>query len=144
MKVVLDTNVIVSATLSPAGATGQLVARVHQLSDVTIVTSEPLLAELETALSYPKTQRVHRLTSRQVSEAVERLRSQARVVRNLPDISIVANDPDDNLVVATAVAGDADLIASGDRHLLQLKSYEGIAVISPSAFLLLLPANGAN
>lgn len=144
MRVVLDTNVIVSATLSPSGVTGQILARVRQREDVTLVTSEPLLAELTRVLSYPKLQVLHQLTASQISEAVRGLRSQAHVARDLPDIDVVSDDPDDNMVIACAVAGSVDMIVSGDRHLLGVSSHKGITVISPAAFLLLLSPNTGN
>jgi predicted nucleic acid-binding protein len=55
------------------------------------------------------------------------------VPRTVPDA--VPDDPDDNHIIACAVEGRADLIVSGDRHLLNLVEYEGIPVIRPTDFL---------
>ncbi|MBX3671005.1 MAG: hypothetical protein KF778_21625 [Rhodocyclaceae bacterium] len=63
----------------------------------------------------------------------------AEMVANLPELHAVPNDPQDNPIVAMAVAARADDLVSGDRkHLLSLGSYENIQVVSPRAFLELI------
>ncbi len=57
----------------------------------------------------------------------------------LPDpIPIICADPDDDKFLACAVAGEADVIVSGDSHLLTLGSHAGIPILTPAAFLALL------
>lgn len=48
---------------------------------------------------------------------------------------IILSDPDDDMILATALAAKADVIVSGDRHLLELQSYQGIPILSPRQFL---------
>jgi predicted nucleic acid-binding protein len=50
-------------------------------------------------------------------------------------LDVIREDPADNRILECAVAGKADLIVSGDRHLLKLKSYEGISIVRPIDFL---------
>jgi predicted nucleic acid-binding protein len=57
----------------------------------------------------------------------------------VPDIRVVAADPKDDPIIATAVAAKADCVVTGDRaHLLPIGEYEGIKIISPRAFLEIL------
>jgi uncharacterized protein len=66
-----------------------------------------------------------------------------RVERELPDIRAVPDDPKDDMIVATAVATGADYLVTGDRrHLLPLREYEGIRIVTPRQFLDLIADNG--
>jgi predicted nucleic acid-binding protein len=58
----------------------------------------------------------------------------------VPNVSVreVADDPDDDRILECAVAGHADIIVSGDQHLLRLKSFRGISVVSPTDFARML------
>ena len=67
------------------------------------------------------------------------LLSVAELVDDIPELSVVKNDPKDNMVVATAVAAKADYLVTGDgTHLLPMKEYRGIIFIAPRHFLDLL------
>ncbi|MCF7993431.1 MAG: hypothetical protein K9L88_01135 [Chromatiaceae bacterium] len=59
----------------------------------------------------------------------------ADIVRPAAVPVVVPDDPDDDAIVAAAVTGRADLIVSGDRHLLTLKEHQGIAIVRPRDFL---------
>jgi putative PIN family toxin of toxin-antitoxin system len=54
-------------------------------------------------------------------------------------VNAVKEDPDDNRILECALTADADLVVSGDGHLLRLTSYEGIAIFTPREFLNALP-----
>ena len=67
------------------------------------------------------------------------LLSVAELVDDIPELSMVPDDPKDNMVVATAVAAKADYLITGDRkHLLHKKEYQGIPIISARSFIDLL------
>ncbi len=127
--------------LSPKGPPARLLAAVRDRDDIALVTAEPLLEEYRRALSYPHVQRIHRLSNSQIDTTVDALRFQAFMVEQLPDVRIVDQDPDDDLIVACAVGGDADFIVSGDRHLLSLKAHREIVILSPAACLLMFSAH---
>jgi uncharacterized protein len=64
-----------------------------------------------------------------------KLEDVAQLVRPRETLNAITDDPDDSRVLECAVAGNANLIVSGDRHLLKLSSYEGIAIVTPRQFM---------
>jgi uncharacterized protein len=69
---------------------------------------------------------------------IEGLVADAEMISDLPDVRVVALDPKDDVIVATAVKAEADFLVTGDRHLLSLGSHGGIRIVSPRQFLDLL------
>jgi putative PIN family toxin of toxin-antitoxin system len=129
LRAVLDTNVLVSAQISPQGVPGQIYelagARAFQL-----VTSWVLVSELRRVL-HDKL----RWDDRSVSPALRLLAQVAEFVEPVESVADIADDPSDNRVLEAALAGRADVIVSGDRHLLRLGEWRGIRILSPRAFL---------
>lgn len=112
-------------------ATAPIARGMHRRTDRACVTREALLDELEEALAYPKfSKRVARLGTT-IAQLVDRY---AAVVVVAPAASISRSavaDPDDDAVLASALAAKADLLVSGDRALLNLKHFHGIPIVSP-------------
>jgi uncharacterized protein len=129
VRVVLDTNLLVSGVIA-SGLPRRLVDGA-KAGEFELCTSEVLLAELLDVLERDKfAQRLSQagLTPQGIVDDLRRL---AVVV--LPDATprVVPTDPDDDHVIAAALAARADLIASGDkRDLLPLGSWQGIAIVS--------------
>jgi putative PIN family toxin of toxin-antitoxin system len=73
-----------------------------------------------------------------VTALLQLLSERARMVVPTTRLTIVERDPTDNRVLEAAVAGSADFVVSGDADLLSLRPREGIAIVSPGAFLALL------
>jgi len=129
VRFVLDTNLLVSAVIA-AGLPRQLVDAA-KAGDFELCTSETLLAELLDVLSRKKF--AARLAQAELTPAgiVDDLRRLAVVVSPTSVPRVVPTDPDDDHVLAAALAGSADLIASGDkRDLLPLGSYHGITIVT--------------
>lgn len=129
MRITLDTNVIVSGLLSAKGPPGELLdAWIAQA--FVLVTSHYQFAEMERVASYPRLR--ERIPPELLSNVLERMGDLAHVVGpDLPHID-ASPDPADNPVIATALAGDAELLVSGDRsHLLDLKSVQGLRIVGP-------------
>lgn len=126
MIVVLDTNVVVAALLAN-GLCRELLHRTNRLR--VLATSEALLQELETTL------RDKFDVTRPVATFLDLFRDSIRLVepRALP--APVCRDPKDDVVLATAVAAEADAIVTGDQDLLILGSYQDISIVSPRSFL---------
>jgi predicted nucleic acid-binding protein len=95
--------------------------------------STPIMSEIERALAKPYF--VSRLTAPERHRAIAELRMRTRLAEPLPSIAGVATHKEDDLVIATAVALDADCIVSRDIQLLQLGSYQNVRMLSPLTFL---------
>ncbi|MCY4505927.1 MAG: putative toxin-antitoxin system toxin component, PIN family [Acidobacteria bacterium] len=130
MRIVLDTNVLVSALISPEGSPGRVLAAVRR-EGLTLVTSESQLAELKTVLSRDRLRPC--IHPGEAEDLLRNLEAIGDVVAELPDVN-ASSDPDDNLILATAIAGRADLIVSGDKkHMLALGWIDGIPIVTAAA-----------
>lgn len=129
MRIVLDTNLLVSGVIA-AGLPRRLIDGA-MAGEFELCTSEVLLAELLDVISREKfAQRLAQagLTAQGIVDDLRRL---AVVAAPADTPRVVPTDPDDDHVIAAAIAGQADLIASGDqRDLLPLGSFEGIPIVS--------------
>lgn len=137
MRVVLDTNVIVSAFLSPRGAPAQ-VLQYFQQGTFELLVSPAILREYAAALRYDRVRKVHKLSDAQIESALEDLQAIAILVVPATTPSVVPADADDDKFFACAIAGRADFIVSGDTHVQAVKQYQGIPVLSPAALVTLL------
>ena len=129
MRVVLDTNVFIAAVAAD-GLCRDLV-RIRLLPHA-IITSEPLLRELRT------TAREKFAVDANELPLLSQLRDEAEIVAPARLAKRVCRDKDDDVVLATAVAGKADAIVTGDDDLLVLKRFREIAIVSPRQFIELL------
>lgn len=143
IRTVLDTNVLVSSILSPGAVPGRIV-RAWEDHAFELCLSEPLFLEIAEVLRRPHIRKMAKLGAGQIEELLELLlRISTVVARPLNIQPVVADDPDDDIVLATAVAGRADVIVSGDRHLLVIREHRSIPIITPRQFLDLLEAEPA-
>jgi putative PIN family toxin of toxin-antitoxin system len=128
MRAVLDTNVYVSG-VRYGGKPMDLLQRMGPGS-CTLIVSEEILAELEDVLL-----RKFDWTRQTVESTIHRIRAIAEVVD--PEFELdECVDPDDNRILEAAVTGEADCIVSGDRHLLRMKVFRGIKIMTVNDFLL--------
>ncbi|MCZ7362372.1 MAG: putative toxin-antitoxin system toxin component, PIN family [Candidatus Methanoperedens sp.] len=132
LKIVFDTNVFVSALMSKGGNPALLLDRVRR--SYTLFISKDILGELKDVISRDKFD----YTETEVNTFVEAIISFADVVNPEIKIDAIKADPDDNKILECAVTSGASYIVSGDKHLLELKEYRKIKIITPKAALDLL------
>ncbi len=124
VTVVIDTNILISALVGH-GKPRRLVLRL--LEEQTVVSSMEMLAELADVLSRRKFTEVK---SSQVKSFLSIFASRAVVVTIKHRFKTVEEDPDDDIVLSTAYEGDARYVVSGDKHLLKLKEFRGIKIVT--------------
>ena len=137
--VCLDTNVLASGVLgakNPRSAPGAIL-RAWRDGAFRVVLSEHILEELARTLREPYFRA--RLTQEEVEAAVRALRRRSRVVELTNCVSGVASHPEDDVVLSTALSGRADFLVTGDSALRELGEFRGTIVLSPRAFLQVLP-----
>jgi putative PIN family toxin of toxin-antitoxin system len=128
MRVVADTNILISAFLF--GGLPRVFVDLGLSGAFDLVTSVVLLDELDEKLrgkfAVPEARALAFRTL---------LQSKATVTHPSFVLNVVSDDPDDNRVLECAVAGEADSIVSGDKHLLRLGAHAGIAISTARQFL---------
>lgn len=132
MRVVLDTNTLVSGVISPGGPPRRLLnaARAQRFE---LCSSATLLAELLDVLSREKFAARLAQASLTPQGIVGELRRIATMAAPQVVPRVIEHDADDDHVLACALAGQADLIVSGDKHLLGLGGqYQGIRIVAPA------------
>jgi uncharacterized protein len=113
---VIDANIWVSGVLSRTSAPARLVA--HFLHGrFTLITSEPLLAELVDVLARPHLALRSRLSRSEIRNLIQAMRDLGEIV-DIPGSVKICRDPDDDAVIETAITGHADVLVSGDGDLM--------------------------
>jgi putative PIN family toxin of toxin-antitoxin system len=127
--VVVDTNVLVSALLR-GGKPRKLLVRL--LEDHSVVVSPQMLAELVDVLSRTKFRLMRRS---QIDRFVSVLVEESVILTVKFHVEVIRQDPDDDIVLATAYDGNAQYIVTGDKHLLALAQFEGIRIVTVNEML---------
>lgn len=130
MKIVLDTNALVSA-IGWEGPPARIL-RACRGGQFTLVTSPQLLEELTRVLTYPKLRVIAQQPD--LPEILKWLHAPEQVVIPRRTVHVITVDPPDNRGLEAAVEGKTDVIISGDEHLLGLRIFEGIPILGPAAF----------
>lgn len=139
IRAVLDCNVVITAALS-AGKCAEILSRALQREGFGLVWSPPIVAECLRVIAYPKLAGRFRTDPRLL---VERAMASAHLVATdlLPAVDVVKADRSDNVYLATALAGGARWVVTGNtRHLTPLDDYAGLRVVEPAVFLAELDA----
>lgn len=134
LLIVPDTNVLVSG-VRKAGTYPAQIMNAWREDAVTLVTSPPILAELERVFTYPRVRTLTKLSLQEINVYLNELREGALLVPGTTPIT-VSPDPDDNKFFSCAVEAEADYIISGDtHHVLSIPEYQGVKTISPAEFV---------
>ena len=129
MRVVCDTNVLVSGILFNGPPRDVLLLASRGV--VTNCISGDILSEVEKVLLRPK----FKITPEQVSGILVLFRDTFELVLPVRRFKVVSSDPDDDRILEAAVAAEAEIVVSGDRHLLSIGSWNGIRIVSPGDLL---------
>ena len=115
MRIVLDTNILARAFASPTGPAGEALERIR--SPHLLVVSLQILDELADVLGRPRVRQLHGRDDPAIFRFVQLIEAAALVVAVSEESApcVVQNDRDDDLVIATAVGGNADVICTCDK-----------------------------
>ena len=138
IRAVFDTNVLISYLLSHRPPIATLIDVYVAQEEIVPVTALELLEELDRVLRYPKLQRYY--TDEQRMHFVALLMALSEMVELPERIPRICRDPDDDRFIACAVAGDVDVVVSGDEDLLVLNRAGGIQILSAADFLMYIEA----
>ena len=130
-RVVIDTNVLMSAALRPRGTPRAVVDTVRE-ADGALLFANETVQELHSRLLRPK---FDRYVSRQLRSIylVQLLGVSERV--SISGAKLGCLDPDDDKFLETAMVGEADCLITGDRHLLDVTPFRGVPILAAAAFL---------
>lgn len=137
IRVVVDTNILISALITKRSSPPLQLYKAFIAQKFLLVTSPSILAEVEDVISREKIVKYHKLNVKQRDAIIQQLLKLCYVTPEsvTSDQIIIEKDPKDDKFLYAAIEAHADYIVSGDHHLLDLKEYEGIPVISPNEFL---------
>lgn len=135
LRVVLDTNVLVSALISD-GKSRELL-KMGIVKQYAIVISDLILKELALVLSRPK----FKTSQDEVQRVIVALMRTAEVVNVTSKLKAVKEDPKDDMIVDTAYDGNANMIVTGDSHLLALNEYREIKIVTVEKMMAYLNSN---
>lgn len=133
IRAVLDTNVVLSGLLWH-GAPHVLLDRVRE-GTLTFISSPVLLAELAEVIARPQFEAILGRSNTSRERSLAEVRELTEVLEPPPLAEPVCRDPDDDAVLALGIAANADFIVSGDKDLLDLKSFQGIHIVTPAEAL---------
>jgi putative PIN family toxin of toxin-antitoxin system len=132
-RAVVDTNVLVSG-LGWSGPPAELVDALLA-GRLQLVTTEALLTELRRVLDYPRLAGALTRTGLTPTQLVDLIREASIVVMPARGVAVV-RDAADNRLLEAALAGEVEMIVSGDDDLLVLRSFQGIPIVTPTTALL--------
>lgn len=128
IKAVLDTNVIISAIFW-RGSPYKVMKKALQ-KEFVFVTSTDILEEVSERL-----ENKFNLPPEEIGRLMDILLSYSSLINPTTKVNAVKADEKDNMIVECAIDGKADVIVTGDRHLLDLEDYKSIKIISPTDFM---------
>jgi|SRR5208283_2501843 len=138
MRLVLDTNVLLTAMMSPSSTSAQILS-LWRDRRIAVLTAAEQIEEVARVTRYPKIRA--RLLPALAGRLVNRLRDVAIVVEKLPALDL-SPDPDDNYLLALAEVGQAQFLVTGDKQLLRLKRHKSTRIVTPEALIELLKGQG--
>lgn len=134
-RIVLDANVFVSAYLSPHSKPAHILKLAVKEGKFQLCASREILEEVKNVLRRPRLRKTYQSSAKETNEFIKAIAAAAIMTAGFAKVSVIKADPADDKYLACALEAQADYIISGDHHLLDLKSFRGIKILTPGAFL---------
>lgn len=139
IRAVLDSNVVVSALLVRPAPPALLSAALRR-REFTALVSDAMLDELAGVLDRPYFRQKRAVSDQDIHGVLDLLRNDAEIILPQSRIVCIARDPDDDRILECALGGGAGYIVTGDHHLLELRRYQDVRIVTPGEFLAILEA----
>ncbi len=121
-RVVLDTNILIAAYFNPNSFSAKLL-KLAARNKIDIYWSSSLYREAQTILRF--------IPPRDRKSILEKVFKSKNRVSRPPKVKVISEDPEDDKILACALKANADFVVSNDKHLLDLKEFKGIRILSP-------------
>ena len=136
LKIVLDSNVWISGLIWE-GKPGQIL-RAAQYNKLRILISEEIIAEISRVLKYPKLKNDYEPAGLSREDIIALIVKLAIVIQVTEKVDVVYEHPADNKFIECALAGKANYVITGDKHILKIGAYKKIKILTVSDFLQIL------
>ena len=133
MKITADTNTLISATFWH-GASDRIISKV-EAKEIHLILSEEIIKEYAEVLDYEEIKDKIRDKNLAMKHSVNKIISISTIIEPKTRLNVIKDDPDDNKILECAIAGKVDCIVSNDRHLLKLKIFQNIPILTPDDFV---------
>ncbi|MBX3071705.1 MAG: putative toxin-antitoxin system toxin component, PIN family [Thermomicrobiales bacterium] len=143
VRVVFDTNVIVSGWISPHGPCRTLLTLARN-GELDLALSHPVIDEYLRVLSRPRLIALHGVDAKRIRTLLEDIARHSTMVTPATIGPVIAADPTDDVFLACAIGAGAGFVVSGDRHLLELRDFSGTVVLRPHEMLAALELGEIN
>ena len=137
LNVVLDTNVFISAALITDGAPAKIIDA-WEKGKFWLIVSDSIIEEIRKVFFYDRIRKRCPKTDEQINQFIDNVQSSGIETPGLLKLKVIEKDPTDDKYIIAAIESQADYIVSGDQHLLELKEYEGIKIVTPREFVEIL------
>ena len=133
MRITVDTNVLVSSSFW-YGDSDIIMTKIEN-KEIELVLSKDIIEEFSRVLDYDEIKNKIKNKNLEIKRTIEKIISISKIVEPKKNFDIIKEDPDDNKILECAFEGNVDYIITQDNHLLRLKEFNKIKIITPEEFL---------
>lgn len=134
LRAVVDTNLFISGIFAKDSPPAKL-QNLWIKQEFELATSIEILKEASRVLQYPKIQKRFHPDKEEIRRFFRLVFRKAVITKGLYTVDKIADDPDDNMFLTCAVEAKADFVVSGDKHLLNVKEFQGIRIVDVEQFM---------
>lgn len=131
LKVVIDTNTVISAPLSEDGNPAKIF-ELLLLEEINNFTSDEIIAEVTEVFNREKIKT--KLPQDKINFVINNFKKFSKFVKPINKLDVIKEDVDDNKILECAETANVDYVVTGDRHLKKLRNYKNIRIVSPKEF----------